>query len=177
MSCVKWTPVLVLGYESSHVHRGRVSIRDFCDKGSVYTLRDIVRLLCIFFSFFYIYLMYTGLVTIWHTLYLSLDIYVDVCYSPIFTWIVSFLSLCTCFLFSVCNLLFLFHTTMPWWVLFKVFQKYRLSKSSCKVFQKFVLRLILLYSTSEYELSVLWLLSYVHLFVVILSWIAKGGDY
>ena len=120
MSCVRWTPVLVLGYESSHVHRGRVSIRDFCDKGSVYTLRDIVRLLCIFFSFFYIYLMYTGLVTIWHTLYLSLDIYVDVCYSPIFTWIVSFLSLCTCFLFSVCNLLFLFHTTMPWWILFKV---------------------------------------------------------
>ena len=41
----------------------------------------------------------------------------------------------------------------------KVFQKYRLSKSSChklsscKVFQEFVLGYILLYSTSEYELS------------------------
>ena len=53
-----------------------------------------------------------------------------------------FLSLYTCFLLFVCNLLFLFHTKMPWWVLFKVFQKYRLSKStwhklsSCKVFQE-----------------------------------------
>ena len=47
-----------------------------------------------------------------------------------------------------------------------MFQKYRLSKSSChklssyKVFQEFVLGLILLYSTSEYKLSDLWLLSY-----------------
>ena len=31
----------------------------------------------------------------------------------------------------VCNLLFLFHTKMSWCVLFKVFQKYRLSKSTC----------------------------------------------
>ena len=44
---------------------------------------------------------------------------------------------------------------------FKVFQKYRLSKSAChklsycKVFQEFVLGYIFLYSTSEYELSVL----------------------
>ena len=49
------------------------------------------------------------------------------------------------FLIFVCNLLLLFHTKIPWWVLFKVFQKYRLSKftchklSSCKVFQEFVL--------------------------------------
>ena len=28
----------------------------------------------------------------------------------------------------VCNLLFLFHIKIPWWVLFKVFQKDRLSK-------------------------------------------------
>ena len=35
-------------YESSHIHRGRVSIGDFCDKGSVYTIRDVVRFLCIF---------------------------------------------------------------------------------------------------------------------------------
>ena len=33
--------------------------------------------------------------------------------SPIFTCVVSFLSLCTCFLLLVCNLLFLFHTKMP----------------------------------------------------------------
>ena len=31
-----------------------------------------MRLLCIFFSFFYIYLLYTCLMTIWHTLYLHL---------------------------------------------------------------------------------------------------------
>ena len=34
----------------------------------------------------------------------------------------------------------------------------------------------LLYSTSEYELSDLSLLSYVHLLVVVLSRIAKGRD-
>ena len=33
--------------------------------------------------------------------------------SPIFTCVVSFLSLCTCFLLLVCNLLFLFHTKIP----------------------------------------------------------------
>ena len=93
--------------------------------------------------------------------------------SPILSCVVSFLPLYTRFLLFVYNLLFLFHTMMPWWVLFKVFQKYRLSKftcyklSSCKVFQEFVLEYILLYSTSEYELSDLWLLSYVHLFVVV----------
>ena len=39
-------------------------------------------------------------------------IYVDVCYSPIFTCVVFFLSLCTYFLYIVCNFLFLFHTKM-----------------------------------------------------------------
>ena len=48
--------------------------------------------------------------------------------SPISSCVVSFLSLCTCFLSIVWNLLFLLHTKMPWWVLFKVFQKYKLSK-------------------------------------------------
>ena len=42
--------------------------------------------------------------------------------SPILAYVVSFLSLYTWFLLLVCNLLFLFHTKMPWWVLFKVFQ-------------------------------------------------------
>ena len=66
--------------------------------------------------------------------------------SPTLTCVVSFLFLCTCFLLFVCNLLFLFHTKMPWWVLFKVFQKYRFSKStchklsSCKSFLEFVFR-------------------------------------
>ena len=112
--------------------------------------------------------------TIWRTYIWFIS--TNVCYSLIFTYVVSFLSLCTWFLYSVCNLLFLFHTKIPWWVLFKVFQKYRLSNSSCKVFQEFLLGWILLYSTSEYELSDLWLLSYIHLFVVVLSRLAKGGD-
>ena len=52
----------------------------------------------------------------------------DVCYySPISSCVVFFLSLYTCF-FIVCNPLFLFHTKMPYWVLFKVFQKDKLSK-------------------------------------------------
>ena len=51
-----------------------------------------------------------------HLIYIVLIfgfIYVNVCYSPIFTCVVSFLSLCTCFLYIVCNILFLFHTKMP----------------------------------------------------------------
>ena len=50
-------------------------------------------------------------------------------YSSISSCVVSLLFLCTCFLLFACNLLFMFHIKMPWWVLFKVFQKYRLSKS------------------------------------------------
>ena len=141
----------------------------------------------LFFSFFLRYIVLVHEV-LWpfidiHCTYFLFYI-VDVCFFfhlPL-SCVVSFLSLYTCFLLFVCNLLFLFHTKMLWWVLFKVSQKYRLSKStchklsSCKVFQEFVLGQILLYSTSEYELSDLWLLSYVHLLVVVLSRIAKGGD-
>ena len=63
------------GYENSHVLGGELVYEIFV-RGSVYILRNVVRLLCIFFSFFYIYLMYTSPVTIWHTLYLSMDIYI-----------------------------------------------------------------------------------------------------
>ena len=45
--------------------------------------------------------------------YIYIYIYADVCFSPIFPFVVYFLSLYTCFLFIVCNLLFLFHTKMP----------------------------------------------------------------
>ena len=60
-----------------------------------------------------------------------IDIHIEVVItvSPISSCVVSFHSLCTYFLLIVCNLLFLFHTKMPWWILFKVFQKYRFSKS------------------------------------------------
>ena len=39
-------------------------------------MRDVMRFLCIFFSFFYIYLVYIGLMTIWHTLYLYLGLHI-----------------------------------------------------------------------------------------------------
>ena len=48
-----------------------------------------------------------------HCTYICFYIYIDVCYSPISPCVVSFLSLYTCFLFFVCNLLILFHTKMP----------------------------------------------------------------
>ena len=62
-------------------------------------------------------------------IYIYIYIEVVITVSPIFSCVVSFLSLCICFLYIVCNLLFLFHIKMPWCVLFKVFQKYKLLKS------------------------------------------------
>ena len=49
-----------------------------------------------------------------HLTYIVLifGLYIDVCYSPISPCVVSFLSLYTCFLFIVCNLLFLFYIKM-----------------------------------------------------------------
>ena len=84
-----------------------------------------------YFPFFFLHLphVYRSCDHLTYIVLIFWYIYVDVCYSPISTCVVSFLSLCTCFLLFVCNLLFLFHTKMSWWVLFKVFQKYRLSKS------------------------------------------------
>ena len=71
--------------------------------------------------------------------------------------LLSFTYLFMCYFFSLfmymllinCMLsfIFLFHTKMSWWVLFKVFQKYRLSKSFLswtlflRSFQEFVLGL------------------------------------
>ena len=102
----------------------------------------------VFTSFF----LYIGFVTMFTYIVLIFDMYIYIyiyiwwCMSssPISACVVSFLSLYTYF-FIVCNLLFLFHSKMPWWVLFKVFQKYKLSNStchklsSCKIFQEFVL--------------------------------------
>ena len=65
-----------------------------------------------------------------HCAYLFL--YIDVCFSFTYLFMCCFFSpFIHMFLILVCNLLFLFHTKIPWWVLFKVFQKYRLSKSTC----------------------------------------------
>ena len=44
--------------------------------------------------------------------YIYIYIEVVITVSPISSCVVSFLSLCTCFLYIVCNLLFLFHTKM-----------------------------------------------------------------
>ena len=73
--------------------RGELAIGDFCDRGSVYTVRDVVRFLCIFFSFFYIYLMYIGLLTIWHTLYLYLGLYILMYVIHLFLHVLFLLSL------------------------------------------------------------------------------------
>ena len=93
--------------------------------------------------------------------------------SPTLSCVVCFLSLYTCFLLFVYNLLFLFHIKMPWWVLFKVFQKYKLSKStyhklsSYKVFQEFLLGQILLYSSS---VNMSWVIyNFSHMFICLLS--------
>ena len=78
-----------------------------------------------------------------------------------------FLSLYTCFLFIVGNLLFLFHTKIPWWVLFKVFQKDRLWKSIMpwtlflQSFSRVCVRFrFFCIPTSDYEFSNLRLLSW-----------------
>ena len=58
--------------------------------------------------------LYTGIVTMFTYIVLIFDIYIYIWWcmssSPTFTCVVSFLSLYTCFLLFVCNLLFLFHT-------------------------------------------------------------------
>ena len=100
-------------------------------------MRDVVRFSCIFFfSFFYIYLMYIGLDHLTYiVLIFGLYILMYVIHLS-FPCVVSFLSLYTCFLYDVCNFIFLFHTKMPWWVLFKVFQEYKFSKSLLAKFFK-----------------------------------------
>ena len=96
-------------------------------------MRNVVRIYVLFFSFFLDTLSFCTLV-LWpfgdrkHCTYLSF----------IYDVVIIRLSLHVLFLFSlythvfimyVRNLLFLFHTKMPWWILFKVVQKDMLSKS------------------------------------------------
>ena len=77
-----------------------------------------MRFLCIFLVFilhlphvFWSCYHLTYIVLIIGDIYIY--IYVDVCYSPIFPFVVSFPSLYICFLYNVCNLIFLFHTKIP----------------------------------------------------------------
>ena len=134
----------------------------------------------LFFSLLFRYIV----LTLWQQTLYSLLIHIEVVFTilPIFSCVIYFLSLCTCFLFIVCNLLFLFHTKMSWRVLFKVFQKYKLSKS-------FMPRTLFLQSFSRVCVEVdfivfnkwIWVEWFMtslifYLFVLVLSRIAKRGD-
>ena len=65
-------------------------------------MRDVARIL--------LYLFFSSFID---TLYSFFSICGCMFLSPTSTCVVSFLSLYTCFLLIVCNLLFLFHTKMP----------------------------------------------------------------
>ena len=106
-----------------------------------------------------------------HTLCLSLIyIYIYIWWwwcmssSPIFTCVVSFLFLYTCF-FMYAIFISVSHM-MLWWVLFKCFKKIGCESlschelSSCKVFQEFIVGIDLFCNTTNgYEFSDLRLLS------------------
>ena len=79
-----------------------------------------MRISCIFFFSLYLDTLFMYLRSCDHIVIANLvlvDIYtfevVITVLSPISPCVVSFLSLYTCFLFIVCNLLFLFHTKIP----------------------------------------------------------------
>ena len=76
--------------------------------------------------------LYTGLVTMFTYIVLVFDIYIYMMMMYVFftyLYMCCFFSIFIHMFLIVWNLLNLFHTKIPWWVLFKVFQKYRLSKS------------------------------------------------
>ena len=81
--------------------------------GGVFFLRDVVKT----YVFFLSYILDTlFLIVIVNLVFMMLYIYdkvVITVLSPILTCVVFFLSLCTCFLYIVCNLLFLFYIKMP----------------------------------------------------------------
>ena len=126
--------------------------------------------------------LYTGLVTIFTYIMLIFDIYVYIwCLlsSPIFTCVVYFLSLYTCF-FMYIIFISVSHM-MPWWVLFKCFKKIGCESltchelSSCKVFQEFVVGINLFCNTtSGYELSDLRLLSWLFFLLWFCHGLSKG---
>ena len=136
--------------------RGRVSIGHFV-RGSV-DMRDVVRITCIFFLLFLLKIHCSctlGLVTIFdiHCTYSSL--YVDVCVSFSFTYPLHVL-----FLFS----------------LYFYFTQKCLDEFCLKCFRNTGCQslLVKVYKWIWVECFMTSLIS--HLFVVVLSWIAKGGD-
>ena len=103
--------------------------------------------------------------------------------SPISSCVVSYLFMCCFFslfihMFLLIYAIFYFCFTLRCLMSFclKCFKKTGFQNllchelSSCKIFQEFMLRLDLLYSTSDYEFSDLWLLSY----FICLLWFYHG---
>ena len=132
---------------------------------------------------FSLFFLYTGLVTIFTYIVLIFDIYIyDVCLLHLSLHVLFLFYLYTHVFFIVCNFLFLFHTKKPWWVLFKVFQKYRLSKSSMPwaLFLQIFSRVCVMVDFIVFNkwVWVEWFMTFLifHLFIVVLSWIVKGGD-
>ena len=118
----------------------------------------------------------------WHTLYLS-SLYVDICFFHLLLHVLFIFSLyahASYYLYAIYY--FCFTQRCLDEVCLKCFRNtgcqslLAINSHLAKFFKSLCIGYILLYSTSEYELSDLWLLSYVHLFVVVLSRIAKGGD-
>ena len=72
-----------------------------------------MRTFCNFF-FFFTFRIHCSYIVIENLLLIYIYIYIEVVLivSPISSCVVPFLSLCTCFLYIVCNLLLMFHTKM-----------------------------------------------------------------
>ena len=94
--------------------RRKVSFWDHCVRGSVIIfLRDVVRILCIF-SFLslldtlFLYMRSYDHLQTYIVLIFSYILLMYVFLSPTLSCVISFLSLYTCFLLFVCNLLFCF---------------------------------------------------------------------
>ena len=134
----------------------------------------------LFFSFYFRYIFFV-LSVLWplsdskpciYLIYIFDEVVIT--FSPISQCIVSFLSLCTFFLFLVCNLLFLF--------CLKCFRNIGCQSlschelSSCKAFQEFVLGLDFIVFNKWIRVE--WFMTSLvfYLFVVVLSRIAKEGD-
>ena len=86
-------------------------------------MSDVIRIFMYFFSFLsFLDTLFMYLRSCYHVMIANLvliDIYIYIfevvitVLSPIFTCVISFLSLCTYFLYLIYNLIFLFHTKMP----------------------------------------------------------------
>ena len=86
-------------------------------------MSDVMRIFMYFFSFLsFLDTLFMYLRSCYHVMIANLvliDIYIYIfevvitVLSPIFTCVISFLSLCTYFLYLIYNLIFLFHTKMP----------------------------------------------------------------